>query len=141
MRSLEDDPVVVFLLPLAWAACFVLAALDGLNGAVGLDINGDGAVTLRDVFMLVWSSWIVATVMPVVLLVAFLDTTAPGLLRFLEIPALLDATGTVGLVALGLASWIGLLVCIARLEREVRAMMRYLAMVRYHRRERKRWPF
>jgi hypothetical protein len=55
-----------------------------------LDLDGDGAATIRDVLMLLWSSWCYPTLQQ---LASILEALEPRTLEFFEIEVVIQALG------------------------------------------------
>lgn len=115
-------PLVVVL---GWAVVFVWSLITihhnslAASGRRLLDLNNDGATTIRDVLLLLWSSWCWATLQPLIWILEVLERTAPRALKFFEVGAALDALGWAN-VLVGLGLWAALFFGLISLELRVR---------------------
>ncbi len=105
--DMDKKPVQDLIAPIAvvlgWVATFVwslitvynnnLVANLAVSGRRFLDLNGDGATTIRDVLTLLWSSWCWAKLQPLIWILEGLEKTSPRALKFFEVEAALDALG------------------------------------------------
>lgn len=122
-------PVQNLIAPLAvvlgWVAIFVWSLITvysnslGVDGRRFLDLNGDGATTIRDVLTLLWGSWCWATLQPLIWILEVLEKVSPSAFKFLEIGAAIDALGWANILV-GFGLWVALFFGLISFEMRIR---------------------
>jgi len=87
--------------------------------ASGWDRNGDGIATITDVFKVFGEAWVLATLVPFLVIEQSIISYMPSLGRFLEIDRIVPSMG-VWSVLFGLPVWIAIAMAAVFLEKAVR---------------------